>query len=160
MINQYQIDAGRFPMESTINLFLEINKCTEEETGLGEVMWLTQGTQLSTWRRQNSNPSLYSSKSYALCCLVPICYVSAHSLQLYLTLYNPMDCSLPSSSVHEILQARIPEGWHWKTFLFNLPKHWKQCQTLFLGAPKSQQMVITAMKLKDAYSLEEKLWPT
>ena len=29
-----------------------------------------------------------------------------------------------------------------------------------LGAPKSQQMVIAAMKLKDAYSLEEKLWPT
>ena len=28
------------------------------------------------------------------------------------------------------------------------------------GAPKSLQMVITAMKLKDACSLEEKLWPT
>ena len=30
-------------------------------------------------------------------------------------------------------------------------------QTLFWGAPKSLQMVITAMKLKDAYSLEGKL---
>ena len=29
-----------------------------------------------------------------------------------------------------------------------------------LGGPKSLQMVIAAMKLKDAYSLEEKLWPT
>ena len=28
------------------------------------------------------------------------------------------------------------------------------------GAPKSLQMVIAAMKLKDAYSLEEKLSPT
>ena len=28
---------------------------------------------------------------------------------------------------------------------------------LFWGAPKSLQMVIAAMKLKDAYSLEEKL---
>ena len=28
------------------------------------------------------------------------------------------------------------------------------------GAPKSLQMVIAAMKLKDAYSLEETLWPT
>ena len=28
------------------------------------------------------------------------------------------------------------------------------------GAPKSLQMVIAAMKLKDVYSLEEKLWPT
>ena len=27
-------------------------------------------------------------------------------------------------------------------------RHWKQCQTLFLGAPKSLQMVIEAMKLK------------
>ena len=27
------------------------------------------------------------------------------------------------------------------------------------GAPKSLQMVIAAMKLKDAYSLEGKLWP-
>ena len=29
-----------------------------------------------------------------------------------------------------------------------------------LGAPKSLQMVFAAMKLKDAYSLEGKLWPT
>ena len=36
-------------------------------------------------------------------------------------------------------------------------RQWKQCQTLFLGAPKSLQMVTAAMKLKDAYSLEEKL---
>ena len=36
-------------------------------------------------------------------------------------------------------------------------KQWKQCQTLFGGAPKSQQMVIAAMKFKDTYSLEEKL---
>ena len=39
-------------------------------------------------------------------------------------------------------------------------KQWKQCQTSFLGAPKSLQMVIAAMKLKDAYSLEGKLRPT
>ena len=31
------------------------------------------------------------------------------------------------------------------------------CQTLFWGAPKSLQMVTAVMKLKDAYSLEEKL---
>ena len=31
------------------------------------------------------------------------------------------------------------------------------CQTLFFWAPKSLQMVNAAMKLKDAYSLEEKL---
>ena len=36
-------------------------------------------------------------------------------------------------------------------------KQWKQCQTLFLGAPKSLQMVIAVMKLKDACSLEGEL---
>ena len=36
-------------------------------------------------------------------------------------------------------------------------KQWKQCQTLSFWAPKSMQMVTAAMKLKDAYSLEEKL---
>ena len=36
-------------------------------------------------------------------------------------------------------------------------KQWKQGLTLFWGAPKSLQMVIAAMKLKDAYSLEGKL---
>ena len=36
-------------------------------------------------------------------------------------------------------------------------KQWKQCQTLFFWAPKSLQMVIAAMKLKDAYSLDGKL---
>ena len=36
-------------------------------------------------------------------------------------------------------------------------KQWIQCQSLFWGAPGSLQMVSAAMKLKDAYSLEEKL---
>ena len=35
-----------------------------------------------------------------------------------------------------------------------------ETETLFLGAPKSLQMVTVAMKLKDTCSLEEKLWPT
>ena len=38
-----------------------------------------------------------------------------------------------------------------------MEKQWKQWQTLFFGAPKSLQMVIAAMKLKDTYSLEGKL---
>ena len=33
-------------------------------------------------------------------------------------------------------------------------KQWKQWQTLFFGAPKSLQMVIATMKLKDTSSLE------
>ena len=39
-------------------------------------------------------------------------------------------------------------------------KQWKQWQTLLCGTPKSLQMVTVAMKLKDACSLEEKLWAT
>ena len=43
---------------------------------------------------------------------------------------------------------------------WEMGKEWKQCQTLFFWAPKWLQMVTAAMKLKDAYSLEGKLWPT
>ena len=39
-------------------------------------------------------------------------------------------------------------------------KQWKQWDTLFLWAPEWLQNVIAAMKLKDACSLEEKLWQT
>ena len=35
-------------------------------------------------------------------------------------------------------------------------KQWKQCQTLLFWAPESLQMMIAAMKLKDAYFLEGK----
>ena len=43
---------------------------------------------------------------------------------------------------------------------FYLPFHLPMSKNLHLeGAPKSLQMVIAAMKLKDAYSLEGKLWP-
>ena len=38
-----------------------------------------------------------------------------------------------------------------------MEKQWKQCQTLFFWAPKSLQMVIATIKLKDACSLEGKL---
>ena len=43
------------------------------------------------------------------------------------------------------------------SLLFNMPSRWS---TLFWGVPKSLQMVTEAMKLKDTYSLERKLWPT
>ena len=39
-------------------------------------------------------------------------------------------------------------------------KQWKQWETLFSWAPKPLQMVTVAMKLKDTYSLEGKLWST
>ena len=39
-------------------------------------------------------------------------------------------------------------------------KTMERVSDFILGASKSLQMVIAAMKLKDAYSLKEKLWPT
>ena len=39
-------------------------------------------------------------------------------------------------------------------------KKWKQWQILFSWAPKSLQMVTAAMKIKDACSLQGKLWQT
>ena len=50
-------------------------------------------------------------------------------------------------------------SWHLVPSLHGkeMDKKWKQCQTLFWGAPKSLQMVTASMKLKDAYSLEGKL---
>ena len=39
-----------------------------------------------------------------------------------------------------------------------MEKQWKQWETLLFRAPKSLQMVTASMKLKDASSLEEKLW--
>ena len=38
-----------------------------------------------------------------------VCHVCAQSLQLHLTLCDPVDCSPPDSSVHGISQARVPK---------------------------------------------------
>ena len=46
--------------------------------------------------------------------------------QSYLTLCDPMDCSLPGSSVHGILQARILE---WAAMLFSRGSSWPRDRT-------------------------------
>ena len=82
----------------------------------------------------HSHLCLYHHMSFLKCLSF---YMEVSSLgmclvaQLCPTLGDPMDCSLPGSSV---------------------PR-----QTLFWGAPKSLQVLTATMKLKDAYSLEEKL---
>ena len=45
-------------------------------------------------------------------------------------------------------------------FMANRWENSGNSERLFIWVPKSLQMVIAAMKLKDTYSLEEKLWPT
>ena len=54
------------------------------------------------------------------------------------------------SICHEVMGPVNPKG--------NQP--WICGWLYFGGVPKSLQMVTAAMKLKDACSLEEKLWPT
>ena len=55
---------------------------------------------------------LYSKVNEFYICVHMYIYTCVHakSLQLCPTLYNSMDCSLPGSSVHGILQARIQDG--------------------------------------------------
>ena len=49
----------------------------------------------------------------------------------------------------------------WKTkIMASGPHSGNSVRLYFLGAPKSLQMVTAAMKLKHAYSLEGKFWPT
>ena len=57
------------------------------------------------------------------------------------------------------LNIQKTRPWHLVPSLHRrwMEKQWKQWLTLFCWAPKSVQMVIAAMKLKDAYSLEGKL---
>ena len=69
--------------------------------------------------------------------------------QLCPTLCDPMDCSLPGSSVHGIFQAR---GLEWVAISFSHISYkgekWKWWQILFSKAPESLCMVIRAMKVK------------
>ena len=60
------------------------------------------------------------------CCLFILYIVFAKSLQLCPTLHNPMDCNLPGSSVHEILQAKILEWVATPSFRWSL---WPRDQT-------------------------------
>ena len=71
--------------------------------------------------------------------------LSVSSIQLLsrVWLCNPMDCSTPGFPVHHQLLEFAQTHVHWVG--------------LFLGAPKSLQLVTAVMKLKDTCSLEEKL---
>ena len=81
------------------------------------------------------------------------------------------DATLMAESEEELEPLDESEREEWKSWLQKTKimasgpiTSWqivgKQWQILFWGALKSLQMVTTGMKLKDTYSLEEKLWPT
>ena len=60
--------------------------------------------------------SRYLLTSY-LCILVPCDVAAAKSLQSCPTLWDPMYCSLPGSSIHGIFQARVLE---WGAIAFSV----------------------------------------
>ena len=73
---------------------------------------MRKGTLMERWRElltssenSMSNLVLFPIYIYTFCHLFPVC-ICANSC---LTLYDPLDCNLPGSSVHGIFQARILE---------------------------------------------------
>ena len=60
--------------------------------------------KMTSWLTQNCTGLLSLVKS------------ESEVAQLYLTLSDPMDCSLPGSSIHGIFQARVLE---WGTIAFS-----------------------------------------
>ena len=80
-----------FPLTKVVFQWVKANKAETSYHGLKTLHWLAV---------------VY------LCnhCLLTLCvYVGAKSLQSCLTLCDPMDCSLPGSSVHGIFQAIVLE---------------------------------------------------
>ena len=68
-------------------------------------------------------------------------------------------CELQGSPIYQYCFINYSErrSWHPVPSLHGkyMGKQLKECQTLFFWAPKSPQMVTAAMKLKDAYALEQ-----
>ena len=67
------------------------------------------GWGVATFSTALKSPKGSSDHLYAFARAVVAPCMSAQSLQLCLTLCEPMDCSPPGSSVHGIFQARILE---------------------------------------------------
>ena len=64
--------------------------------------------------------------------LLTTCCAVFKSLQLCLTFWDPVDCSLPGSSVHGILQARILE---WVSMPFSRPFFRTRDEPVFFMSP-------------------------
>ena len=71
-------------------------------------------------------------KIYSISLITAAAAAAAKSLQLCPTLYDPVDCSLPGSSVHGILQARtlawvvisLFNAWKWKVKVKSFSHVW------------------------------------
>ena len=89
-----------------------------------DLPWFRDGVQNTPKKKQSAFLSLH-----------------AKSLQFCLTLCDPMDCSLPGSSVHGILQARILE---WVAISSSRGSSWPRDQTCVSCSSCSGRQVTTS----------------
>ena len=72
------------------------------------------------WMLKSVNESFEGKHNIGIVLRVSVCVLAA---QLCPTLHDPMDCSLPGSSAHGILQARLLE---WVAISFSNEAHERQ----------------------------------
>ena len=125
----YKASLTRIKCWTQPTIHQRINKmrfCTHNGTLFGfkdrespATSWMNLEDTILREMRQ-SQKDTYLNSTYVLCCM------HAKSLQLSLTLCNPMDCSPPGSSVHRIHQAEILE---WVAISFSKGSAWPRDQT-------------------------------
>ena len=79
-------------------------------------------------------------------------------IHLLLSSHNILT-QIPEDTTRVSVRSLVVSSGIWVNTLW-LARRGRKGTTLFSWAPKSLQMVIAAMELKDACSLEEKFWPT
>ena len=91
-------------------LVVKKKKKTTCQCRRGKRHWFHPWIRKVPWRKASQpTPVFLPGESHGQRSLVGHSPCNAWSLQSCLTFCDPMDCSLPVSSVHEILQARILE---------------------------------------------------
>ena len=126
MVGRHHRDTKYFSILQ--NSLLPQNKGDQEMYSLNETGWPRQFMILDRVLEQKMNSSEKTGKIQiraAINSFVWILFASSWSAQLCRTLYDPMDCSPPGSSVHGNFQARILE---WVAVSFSRgsshPKDW------------------------------------
>ena len=111
-----------------------------------------QGTLKSLLQHHSSKPSIFQYSDFFI----------VQFSHPYMTTGKTMKVKKESEKVglklnlHKTKIVDLVPSLHGKS----MGKKWKQWEIIFCGAPKSLHLGIAAMKLKDSYSLEGKLWPT
>ena len=100
-------------------------------------------------KKNNGNNSSIYHGDFSLTLLFMCCVVLSQ-LQLYPTLCNSIDCSLPGSSVHGILQARILE---WVAMPFSMDLSMED-----LSNPRIEPMSLAAPALPGGFFTTSISW--